>query len=422
MLARKSIKQSFFPSIQVLPLMQYYRQMTNEAIRIGLANDNTTNLKKLCNLSYKALKRYRNVPSCYKLCAISKAAGILASRKKSIKRGYPTRNPYVKKTLLISCYNFKIVNGKLRIPIGKRKYEFIPLNNYTLRVLEKDKELKVRSFTLTETSLSLCIAKEVLGLQSISGAIGLDRNVSNLTAGNLSQVTYYRMSKIVEIGETTKNIVKSFKRNDFRIRRKIASKYGRRKKNRTQNILNLVSNNIVLYCLLNKLAITFEDIRYIRSMYQKWNYQGRDYHRKMNNHWPFAEIKRQIEYKAQWLGIPIIHLTKNETRGTSKECYVCGERLQSGRDIQRQLWCEKCEKWFDRDLVAVMNISRRGWVRFAQSQKGIGSEAMVQERERRDEPLILKVDPMKSGRIDGRNSTFARRGFSTNRKAAQNHN
>jgi hypothetical protein len=54
--------------------MQEYRGMTNDAIRIGIANNNLSNLKKLSKLTYKEFKvRYRNVPSCYKLCAISKA-------------------------------------------------------------------------------------------------------------------------------------------------------------------------------------------------------------------------------------------------------------------------------------------------------------------------------------------------------------
>jgi hypothetical protein len=64
-------------------LIQEYRKMTNDAIQIGLAN-NVSAMKRLSILSYKVLKRY-DVPSCYRLCAISKAAGILASRKKSIK-------------------------------------------------------------------------------------------------------------------------------------------------------------------------------------------------------------------------------------------------------------------------------------------------------------------------------------------------
>jgi len=51
---------------------------------------------------------------------------------------------------------------------------------------------------------------------------------------------------------------------------------------------------------------------------------------------------------------------------------------------------------FDRDLVAVLNISRRGRVRFARS-KGVGVEAMMQEPDAGHEwpKVILKVDPTK---------------------------
>jgi transposase len=109
----------------------------------------------------------------------------------------------------------------------------------------------------------------------------------------------------------------------------------------------------------------------------------------MMNSWPFAEIKSQIEYKAAWAGIPEIHLTKAETRGTSSDCFRCGERLQGAArdDVQhrREFWCPKCEVWLDRDLVAVMNISHEGWVRFAHS-KGEAIEAM---RGNQTMPVIL---------------------------------
>ncbi len=51
---------------------------------------------------------------------------------------------------------------------------------------------------------------------------------------------------------------------------------------------------------------------------------------------------------------------------------------------------------FDRDLVAVLNISRRGRLRFERSQ-GVGVEAMVQEPDagRTWPKVILKVDPTK---------------------------
>jgi len=389
-LARKSLKQSYSPSEEVIILFREFRQMTNDCIRIGLASD-ATSLKRLSFLSYNELKRY-DVPSCYKLCAISKAAGILASRKKSVRRGFPSKTPYLRRPLLISCYSFTILNGNVKIPLGKRKFEKIPLTKHSQGILS-DPQLKVNSFTLTETSLSLCISKEVQEAGKLRGTVGIDRNLRNLTVGNSVSVTYYDMTRVVEVGETTKEIVRSYIRNDLRIRKEIASKYGKRKAERVRRILHLVSKDIVQKAMENKQGIVFEDIRGIRGLYQKGNYQGKDYRRQMNNHWPFAEIKRQIEYKAQWSGVPIIHLTKSETRGTSSLCYQCGERLQGDRAKSRQLWCQKCEKWFDRDQVAVMNISRKGWLRFDHS-KGEAVEAMVQEPSK--EVVILRVDASKS--------------------------
>src|SRR5881628_139596 len=78
--------------------------MVNESIRIGIAND-ASSLRKLSLLSYNQLAQYDS-PSCYKLCAISRAAGILASRKKSLRRGLPSRTPYAVRQQLVSCYGF----------------------------------------------------------------------------------------------------------------------------------------------------------------------------------------------------------------------------------------------------------------------------------------------------------------------------
>ncbi|MCL4518187.1 MAG: transposase [Thaumarchaeota archaeon] len=347
-------------------------------------------------MTYQELKVF-HVPSCFKLCAISKAAGILASRKKSVKRGIPTKDPYLKKLTLLSSYHFRILNENLRIPLGEGKFEEIPLTRHTLSIITNP-TIKVNSFTLNASSLSLCISREVPVRSGIKQLIGIDRNLRNLTVGNETQVTYYDMSRIVRLGETTKDIIASFTRNDARIKREIASKYGSRRQERVKRILHIISKDVVEKAKENHQAIVFETIENIRSMYRKGNRQGKTYRRHMNNHWPFAEIKNQIEYKAQWQGIPVFHLTKGETRGTSLDCVKCGERLQSPvkDDVhhKRELWCNKCKKWFDRDLVAVINISRRGWLRFDHSKvQGIGSEAMVQEPNK--EVVILKVDLMK---------------------------
>jgi len=350
--------------------------MVNDSIRIGLAYD-VSSLRKLSSLSYNQLASY-DVPSYYKLCAISRAAGILASRKKSIKRGYPTKIPYTHRPLLVSCYGFKVENGELQIPTSRGSRFNIPLTRYTLDVISQP-GVTVRSFTLTKNSLSLCIARDAPNLECTS-TIGVDRNLRNLTVGNTQHTRQYDLSRAVEIGETTTRIMASFHRDDVRIRRRIASKYGERKKNRVGHLLHNATKTITALGVERREAMVLENIEGIRSLYRKGNGQGRRYRGRMNG-WSFAEAQRQLEYKARWIGLPIIRLSRFETRGTSIVCPRCGERLQSDKYLKRKLWCEKCRTMMDRDEVGCINIALRGRLRFDRSQpttqaKGGASEAM----------------------------------------------
>lgn len=189
--AIKSVKQQFQPTPELLQMMDAFRQMVNECIRIGLDNDIST-MKKLCNIAYKQLARY-DIISYYKLCAISHAAGILANRKKSIKRGITPRRPYATKPLLVSCFGFKIANSILKVPLGERRYFDIPLNNYVNRVIS-DSSLRIRSFTLAVDGVSICYSKEVTEVKCTSTE-GVDRNLRNITIGNSQQVKQYDLSK-----------------------------------------------------------------------------------------------------------------------------------------------------------------------------------------------------------------------------------
>src|SRR5881409_2836680 len=92
------------------------------------------------------------------------------------------------------------------------------------------------------------------------------------------------------------------------------------------------------------------------------------------NGWSFSEAQHQVEYKARWVGLPVIRLSRRETRGSSVTCPRCGERLQEDRRLRRKLWCEKCRCMMDRDVVAALNLSRRGRLRFDRSRVHAGLE------------------------------------------------
>ena len=326
-----------------------------------------SSLGRLSLLSYNQLARYDS-PSCYKLCAISRAAGILAARKKSIRRGYATKTPYSFRQQLVSCYGFKIRNGALRFPVSRSKRFCIPSTKHVLENISQS-GVKVRSFTLTRNRLSLCIARDAPTVNRAS-TVGVDRNLRNLTVGNDQETSRYDLSKCVRIANTTVRIVASFTREDDRIRTAIASRYGQRSSSRTGHLLHNATKAIVTLGVQRRTAIVLENIEGIRSLYRKGNGQGRKYRGRMNG-WSFGEAQRQIEYKARWVGLPVIRVSRRETRATSITCLRCGERLQSDKRLTRKLWCGKCRVVMDRDMVAAVNLSRRGRVRFARSRPPI---------------------------------------------------
>ena len=260
--------------------------------------------------------------------------------------------------------------------------------------------MKVRSFTLTDHSLSLCIAKEVEEMQQLEGVVGIDRNLRNVTVGNAEQVTYYDVSKAVEIAETTRSIVRSFKRNDVRIRKEIAAKYGQRRQERVRQILNRVSKSIVAEARRNRQAIAFEDISGIRKLYREGQRSGK----KLQRTDELVAVPRAEEaggIQGCMGGRACHHALGEGDERHHDGLPACGERLQGpvrdDSDHYRQLWCEGCKRWMDRDLVAVMNISRRAWLRFGHAKGGAG-EAVKGNPEGRRQQVILRVDASKSSR------------------------
>src|SRR5437899_10631639 len=144
-------------------------------------------------------------------------------------------------------------------------------------------------------------------------------------------------------------IVASFKRDDTRIRTGIASKYGMRRTARTGHLLHTATKTVVSLAVQRRQAIVLEDIRGIRCLYRKGNGQGRKYRGRMNG-WSFSEAQRQLEYKARWVGLPVVRLSRRETRGSSMTCPRRGEILQSERRLELMLWWGQFRHTLDQAL------------------------------------------------------------------------
>jgi len=136
----------------------------------------------------------------------------------------------------------------------------------------------------------------------------------------------------------------------MRIQGELLSKYGRRERKRTVQILHMVSKKIVEHARSNRLHIIMEKPTGIRRLYRKGNGQKRSYRGRMNS-WMFHEFQRQVEYKAGWLGVPVTYVSP---KFTSQRCSECGSRLI--RLEGRMLGCSSCKHVEDRDVIASKNI------------------------------------------------------------------
>jgi putative transposase len=369
MRAVKAVQQHYTPGPEILRMLEQFRQMLNDCVRIGLA-ENVTSLRALSKKTYHQLVTY-DAMSYYKLCAISKATGILRNYRKARNKNPEAREPYARRPQLTTCYGFKIrtKRGALLLPFKPKQPLPISLNAYVLRVLSEP-GIQVRSVTLTKETLSISYAKEVQPIQPC-GLIAIDRNLDNLTtADSDGEVTRQNLAKVTEVKALYRKIRSHMQRSDMRIRRRVSGKYGRKQREKVKQILHHASKQIILDAKRLNYGIVMEKLTGIRKLYRKGNWQGGGY-RGMMNSWSYFELQRQIEYKAKWEGIPVIYVNPN---GTSVKCSICGSRMKP--EENRQLKCQSCGLTVDRDVNAARNILARG-VRFA--PVALPVEAMVQE-------------------------------------------
>ena len=377
MRAIKTVQQHYRPGPEILRMLDEFRLMMNTCIQVGL-DENVTSLKALSLSAYKQLAGY-DAMSYYKLCAISSATGILRNHRRTSRHGENPTTPYVRRLRLTTCYGLTIKDGYLLLPYHPREPIRIPLTSHVRATIRKH---MVRSVTLTQDKLSLTYAKQVAEIRPHS-FIGIDRNLNNVTlAATDGSIMKHDLSEATRVKATYLAVRSRMKRNDVRIRREITSKYGRKQQEKAKQILHHASKMIVQQAKDNRCGIVMERLTGLRKLYQHGNGQSRWYRGRMNS-WSYAELERQIEYKARWEGLPVIYV---HPHGTSAKCSKCGSCMARIPEENRLLKCPSCRVCVDRDVNAARNILARG-VRFA--PVALPVEAMVQEPSSK---VILKVD------------------------------
>jgi len=169
------------------------------SIAIGLERGRTSP-RSLCLVSYHRLKVFET-PSKYRLCAISRAAGILKNYR-NLSKKHSVSTPYCRRPSLTICYNLKIRNNELHLPGGVH----IPLNNYTLNVLRQP-GIRLRSATLTVSRVCISFSKETSKV-NCEGVLGIDRNLNNITAADsFGNIIVNDLSKVTVIKSASRRAI-----------------------------------------------------------------------------------------------------------------------------------------------------------------------------------------------------------------------
>jgi putative transposase len=341
----ESVSQPYVSDERTSSAMETFRRMLNDCIWIGL-EENKTSFLSLRYACYPRLKDYKTV-AAYKNNAISRAAGILSSYRKLLKKkGKRIRKPHCWKPILTTCYGFKLKGGSIVLPSRME----ISLNDYVLKKIQGN---RIHSITVSREKVSISFSQEV---QSVlcNEVFGIDTNLENVTLAGNGFTKKFGMQEIGVAKQRYREIKRHFTRNDHRIRREVHGKYGKMQVDKAQSEIHKTTARIVKLAKRSQAAIALEEMKGIRKLYRRGNGQGSNFRARLNS-WAFGEFQRQIEYKAKREGLSVIYVN---ARNTSAKCMACGNKLFP--EEYRKLTCWKCGLIIDRDENAAINIRKRG--------------------------------------------------------------
>jgi putative transposase len=340
----------------VLFLMQDFRLMVNLSVRYALDHDLTSrgSLVKFA----QSLAKERHVNFAHARIATEVALSLDKGHRRRMRKGKRCKAPYVLKPFLRaddSTFHLSTENGHLRLSIRAGEWAGLDLklSAYHLDVLGQG---RIKQLVLNENRAVLVEEKDVPEPYSPSSLIALDTNERSLDGVAVSSagadpvsIPYPDVSIIQHRHFVRRRRLAKKKANDRRVGRRLARKEGRREHHRVAQRLHLISKGLVDKAAKEKAAIVLEDLHLPRG-----GGRGRRMRRRLSI-WPQRELNRQIEYKAEERGVPII---KVDPRNTLKTCPRCGEIKERRSRVGRVFVCGKCGWRMDRQLNACLNICR----------------------------------------------------------------
>ncbi|MBC7090384.1 MAG: IS200/IS605 family element transposase accessory protein TnpB [Nitrososphaeria archaeon] len=337
------------------------QQSIDYTIEMGI-----TSRKRLHEALYEKLRaKYPNLASHYIYTSFTMALGICKSFKKRKKLGLTKRDkPEVSNlnSLMLDDYHlFKIEGKVLRLNIGNG-HLYLPLKptRFQERFLEEIRQGAMLVKRGDRWFLNATIKRDVQPYEPI-GIIAYDINEKSVDALLVKEEKTEWIH--IDISEA-KHIQKRYQEIRERKRRYIKGK-ARRKAN---NILHVATKFLVEKALEEKVVIVTEDIKGIN---KGINRKGKGVRRRLNL-WSHGKISFQMNYKADWLGVP--RLKDVDAKNNSKTCPVCGDaRARKGWVFK----CKKCGYETSSHQIACINILKKALPQMSRVGIPFSAKALV---------------------------------------------
>ncbi len=341
---------------------------------------------KLHRVAYKVSKNI--VPegkwnSKYRYTAMNTALSIYKSWKKLNGKNGTKKSPEIKK-LFLKLYRetngkgvYKLIekNGKwfIKVSTSPRNHIVLPLivSNYQRKFLEMWKRGKI---VLGEAYLKrnsdgsyevhIAVKREERE-KNFHRRLGVDINEGNVTISVLdenrviyaTQIDVSELSrldyvyKMVRIRKLQKKFYRGHRPEGIP-RKKIAiiRRYAKRWSSRKNHLVHNLAKYIVALATTFQARIVMEDMKNIKSRILN---RGRKLNRRLALA-DFRKLQEFIEYKATWIGVPVVYI---DPRKTSRICPICG--LSVTGFSPREPFCERYKIIWDRDFLASINIALR---------------------------------------------------------------
>ena len=346
--AVKSVKFSCTSTPLTRKLLETFRDMVNDAIRICLAEGIKGRLR-LRDRIYKDFQERYEVVSCFPYSVAEVAWSIVKKHRKW------KREPFARRLMMkMDSGNYSLNYSILSLPFKKAERVLIPLQygDYQRSFL-MDTTLKRGSVTLTESSISIAFTKAT-SLVSPTSRVGIDLNERSAVCNDGTRYSLSEVARLhTEYGVRMSEFYKGHP-DDQRLQKKYAG--SRREKERVRQLLHVTAKKIVKAAKDHRQSIVLERLKGIRYAHARGNGQGPANRRRITQ-WPFRVLQAFILYKAAWEGVQVEFVS---AAWTSKTCSECHHVNRSLKLTEREWRCPSCGAILDRDLNAAINIERRG--------------------------------------------------------------